>query len=452
MDRTRVFIVGAGKGGTELLRVFLRNPDVEVVGVCDRDLSAPGAVMAAMEGVPVFLPDHEGERPLADIVINVTGDPALSDVLRRRFPKSEVMGGRTARLLFMLTRESEESHRLYEALYNTSILLLSKEKKHEVLTSIVNAATSALDMPAGSLALYDRKSVTFYLATSLGFSKHFLASQRWTARPGGLTQKILDVRDDVFVIENIDETDIDINDVLMKEGVKAVAAAPLRIGDELLGILYVDAFEPREFSERDKLALALLAKVAALALQKYELIEQMRSLAITDDLTGIYNHRFFAERLSQEIARAMRLKRPLSVVMFDIDYFKKYNDANGHQAGDEALIKIATILRDGTRASDFVSRYGGEEFLLILPDTPRDVARVVAERIRRIVEDTAFEGEESIPGKKLTISAGVATWPDDCEDPAFLVKRADDALYQAKRLGRNRVVMANEEIEETEIT
>lgn len=447
MKKMRVFIVGAGSGGSELLRVFLRHPDVEVVGVCDRDPTAPGVMLAAVEGVPVFLPDRDAPRPDADIVINVTGDPALSDVLSRRFPDSEIMGGRSARLLFTLMEASEASYRLYEALYSTSILLLSKEKKHEVLTSIVSAATGAVDAPAGSLALYDRKSRTFYLATSVGFSKHFIAVQRWTARPGGLTSRILDAKDDVYVIEDIEEAGVDINEVLKREGVKSIAAAALRIGDELLGILYVDAFEPREFSGRERLALALLAKIAALALQKYELIEQMRTLAITDDLTGVYNHRYLNERLGQEIARASRLGHPVSVIMLDIDHFKKYNDANGHEAGDTALRQIASILKDGVRASDVVARYGGEEFLLILPDTPKDVARVVAERIRRIVEDTQFEGEQAIPGKKLTISAGVATWPEDCEDAACLVRNADDALYEAKRMGRNRVVLANQEPE-----
>jgi diguanylate cyclase (GGDEF)-like protein len=132
--------------------------------------------------------------------------------------------------------------------------------------------------------------------------------------------------------------------------------------------------------------------------------------------------------------------------LIDADYFKKYNDAHGHLAGNDALKRIATLIRNNTRAGDVACRYGGEEFVVILPDTGKQQALQVAERIRKMVEKEIFPGEEVLPSQKLTVSIGVATFPEDGEGKDELIKKADDTMYEAKLRGRNCVVAAGEGI------
>ncbi len=157
---------------------------------------------------------------------------------------------------------------------------------------------------------------------------------------------------------------------------------------------------------------------------------QAEALATTDGLTGLPNHRRFQEQLAIEIARNSRSQLPLSLLMIDVDHFKRLNDQHGHPAGDEALRGVATNLRTGRRKTDLVARYGGEEFAILLSDTSKAAATAVAERICAEVRAQGV----------VTISIGVASCPSDANDPATLVAKADEALYAAKRHGRDRVV------------
>lgn len=167
--------------------------------------------------------------------------------------------------------------------------------------------------------------------------------------------------------------------------------------------------------------------------------EELRQLAITDGLTGLYNYRYFKEQLLQELKRAQRYSLNTAVVMIDIDHFKQYNDKNGHPAGDVVLKDIARLLRDNIRNIDLAARYGGEEFSLILIETDKPSAKIVSEKIRKLVEDYGFAYESSQPDGKLTISTGVATFPEDGEDFDTLVSKADQRLYRAKEAGRNLI-------------
>ncbi len=166
-------------------------------------------------------------------------------------------------------------------------------------------------------------------------------------------------------------------------------------------------------------------------------LEQARRLANTDGLTGLYNHRYLQERLQQEIKRAERYGRQLSLVMADLDHFKLYNDAYGHPRGDEVLIEVAETLRHIGRSCDVVARYGGEEFTLILPETPSDEALILAERARECIEAL----EIGVNDVKVTISLGIASFFPGCTKQE-LVEAADSALYRAKHEGRNRVSVA----------
>ncbi|MCC6746386.1 MAG: diguanylate cyclase [Deltaproteobacteria bacterium] len=169
--------------------------------------------------------------------------------------------------------------------------------------------------------------------------------------------------------------------------------------------------------------------------------QRLSQLAITDGLTGRYNHRYFHERLGMEVERSGRTGLPLSLLMVDVDHFKQYNDLHGHPAGDQVLRQVADMIAEGRRVNDVVARYGGEEFAILLIDTPRRSAMAVAEQLRERVGKRRF-GDLSLGPGKITISVGVAACPDDATDPGELLLAADAALYAAKRAGRNRVEAA----------
>lgn len=169
-----------------------------------------------------------------------------------------------------------------------------------------------------------------------------------------------------------------------------------------------------------------------------EVNARLERLAVTDGLTGLFNHRRFQEALQVELVRSERHKRPMGVLMVDVDFFKKVNDAMGHPAGDDLLRRLAEVLGKDLRQTDLIARYGGEEFTVILPETTRSEAMQVGERMRAAVEEKINDG--SPWPSKVTVSIGVATFPEDGKTAEELLESADQAMYIAKRQGRNRVV------------
>jgi diguanylate cyclase (GGDEF)-like protein len=166
---------------------------------------------------------------------------------------------------------------------------------------------------------------------------------------------------------------------------------------------------------------------------------KLREMAVRDGLTGLHDHRFFQDTLTTELARGKRHGRTFSLLFLDVDFFKRYNDVNGHLAGDTVLKMLAYILRGYQRATTTVARYGGEEFVLLLPETGKEGAMRVADNIRKRVNDHRFPGEEKQPEVTVTVSIGVATFPEDGTDRKALIHSADQALYKAKQKGRNAV-------------
>jgi len=193
------------------------------------------------------------------------------------------------------------------------------------------------------------------------------------------------------------------------------------------------------FSKDDVDAVGQLAEICGSAIANCLLHAESERAARTDGLTGLLNHRTLIEVLRKEVSRSERYETPLSFVMLDIDHFKKFNDTHGHQAGDFVLKKVAKVLTQCTRDTDVTARYGGEEFALILTETPLDGAVIAAERIRKVVEISAAE----FNGAKLhvTVSIGVAQYEKGL-DMASFIKTSDDALYRAKKAGRNHVEKA----------
>lgn len=168
-------------------------------------------------------------------------------------------------------------------------------------------------------------------------------------------------------------------------------------------------------------------------------INKLEDMVNVDGLTKLYNHRYFCDTLMEKVRNGKRFIKPLSMIFIDIDYFKQYNDTYGHQKGDYVLSKIGEIIKTNVRGEDIAARYGGEEFAVILPNTNEEQAIDIAERLRKKIESTYFEGEENQPNGKITASMGVSVYPNKAKDDLELIKSADDALYRAKFFHKNRV-------------
>ena len=224
-----------------------------------------------------------------------------------------------------------------------------------------------------------------------------------------------------------------------------VIAVPIESDTQLLGVIVLYGRTlPQPFDALDLDTVRSLARQAAVGVENVLLHQEAQRLSITDGLTSLWNYRYMNMRLSQETERAIRFQRSLSALVIDIDHFKQINDRYGHQRGDAILAELANRVISETRAQvDTVARYGGEEFVLILPETPLEGARVVAEKVRDSIASTPFggDGEESI---SVTVSIGIACFPQHGTKPQTLLRAADQAMYEAKGRGRNCVVTADE--------
>lgn len=213
----------------------------------------------------------------------------------------------------------------------------------------------------------------------------------------------------------------------------------LRMRDEPPAVLVLHRFEGEPFTAEDRQRGEELSPVFSAALDNLRRFGRAEELSITDGLTGVYNYRYLRSALDREVARARRFREEFCIIMLDVDHLKEYNDVHGHLQGSEVLRRLAQVVMGELRASDVLAKYGGDEFVVILPQTQREGARTLAERIRAAVEAYAFPGEGN--GMKITTSMGVAQFPEDGETTRDLLESADNTLYQAKRTGRNRVTV-----------
>ena len=208
--------------------------------------------------------------------------------------------------------------------------------------------------------------------------------------------------------------------------------------DHLIGVLAIG--DPATRPKDEKLVLQMVTNLGAIAYRNVRNVRALREQANHDGLTGLLNRRHFMVELGKLMFAADRRAQPLAVFMFDIDHFKRYNDSNGHQAGDEILRGVAETIQSNLRPQDLACRYGGEEFIVAMPLTGVEQAEQVAERIRQSIADCPFSHRETQPDGVLSISGGVAVFPMDGQNSTDLIRNADQALYRAKSAGRNRVL------------
>ncbi len=209
---------------------------------------------------------------------------------------------------------------------------------------------------------------------------------------------------------------------------------PLIVNDQAIGLITVWG---NQIQQSDQSTLMILAMQIANVIEKNRLYQKIQQLAITDSLTGFYNRRGLEELGKHEIERAIRFNRPLTTLMIDIDHFKLVNDSFGHPVGDEVLVQLAHRLKSKLRDVDILCRYGGEEFFVMLPETDKDNAYLIADRIRRLIHEHSFSTSAGLIN--ITISIGICYLSKNVFDLEDMVNYADQALYQAKQNGRNKV-------------
>lgn len=214
---------------------------------------------------------------------------------------------------------------------------------------------------------------------------------------------------------------------------------PVRGHQVLYGVLAILDLHKKPFTKRQREILMRFASSVAVAVENAQLYQEVKTLATRDSLTGLYNRRHFENVLKLELLRAERHHHPVSLIFFDVDYFKIYNDTHGHPMGDVVLQEIASLVQSRVRDTDIVCRYGGEEFIIVLPYTTKEDARRLAEDIRKTVSIHRFPYGDQQPDGAVTISFGIAESPADGVGAEVIVKSADDALYRAKENGRNCV-------------
>lgn len=228
------------------------------------------------------------------------------------------------------------------------------------------------------------------------------------------------------------------NQLLRQMDFRSALLVPLVMRDQVLAVLCLqDCVIPREWDIDDVSLLSSLADQLSVGIENAQLHAERERQAVTDGLTGINNRRKFMDEYEREFVRAKRYGEPFSLIVVDLDFLKKINDNHGHQAGDEAIKAVATVMKQSCRTIDIPARYGGEEFCLLLPNTDIELAGQIAERLRKLINECLIVGFGNI-----SASIGVACYPKHAPDPDTLFQKADEALYKAKESGRNRVCIS----------
>ncbi len=482
-DRRRLSIAisGDGEEAAAVLRLLADVDHMSIVGLATRDGSDPAIDAARELGVET---EPDLGRLLAqhhvDIVLDLDGDASSRLAALDDPPASlEVVGIKSSgmlRDLLVARKRGEERERLYTELRVAYDKTRGHEKKleagtealeraneelesrlaeifftHEffkaltaytsvddVTSLVVDGANGILGAEISCVFLLDRGTWTFRYAAAQGRPESYFAM----SVPVGQTILGRAYREGAVVETDAAAVQGSRDWVTQPGDLVSHAAVPLRSGEHVIGVLAIGSATPREFSPTEMDRLQVIGNQSSLALQNALLHEELERLSVTDRLTDLYNHGYFEQRLDEEVGRASRFGHVVSLVMIDIDNFKDFNDSYGHPKGDVVLRSVSDTIRGNLREIDFAARYGGEEFVVVLPETDSDGAQAVAERIRAQVAALSFTASDTDPDVHKTISLGVATYPADAQAGAALIVAADQALYRAKRSGKNRVCVA----------
>ena len=338
--------------------------------------------------------------------------------------------------LNLRTSELEKSQAQLEMIYENTRVLAAILEPDDVVREVMTIMGSTLGYSTYVMILKNSSGHYYYRARCIN------GRTSYSLRALSLTRNELLMRA-AFAQEVVrlnDTTTREDYEMLTPE-TRAAIVIPMILHGQVTGLLIAESTETGHFSQRDEQLLAVVARSAGLAIENAELLKRTEELTILDELTESYNYRYFIKKFQEEKRRAVRYHLPLSIIMFDIDWFKKLNDGYGHEAGNVVLRQLARVTKECIRDVDIFARYGGEEFVVILPQTPLHEAQRIGERIRTQVEQTVID--TGATGKvKITVSIGVSSYPENGRSEEELVSIADQALYKAKGSGKNLVCVS----------
>ena len=333
----------------------------------------------------------------------------------------------------------DAQHRAQElyALQNATAALLTTLDLERLLGQILDAAMSANpSADKGALHLIVPETGQLHIRAAQGYTDPRIRSFQPTSSDSFTTKAVHQRRPLLINDVHMDTSAHPAGDFPEAHDISSMIIAPLILGEKVLGAIVLGSFRRYAFTESNLRLLVSFAATATTAIQNARLHGEVQKQAVTDTLTGLYNRRGLFELGQREVMRSLRFQRPLTAILFDIDHFKHINDTYGHLVGDQILAGVSSQCLTELRQVDLLGRYGGDEFLALLPETELANAILVAERLREKVAELFFPAEDEII--KVTLSAGVASLIDQ-DTLDTLIERTDQALYRAKEGGKNRV-------------
>lgn len=321
--------------------------------------------------------------------------------------------------------------------------LTSSLQLDQVLRTIMEKIDEFLRPDTWSLLLIDDKTEELYFEIAIGKNAQKLKEVR-LKKGQGLAGWVAETGQAVVVPDTTTDTRFaKFFDKITAEETRSVVAVPVRFREQTLGVIeLVNCVGPEGFSARDLGLLEALADYAAIAIENARHVQRIHELTITDDCTCLYNARHMNFVLETEIYRSQRYGYEFSLVFIDLDHFKQINDTHGHMQGSRLLGEIGAMIKNSCRLIDFAFRYGGDEFVVLLPQTSKDHAYIVARRLHRIVRESVWL-KETKHNVRLTASVGVSSYPHDSKVKAELMHLADEAMYLVKNTSRDSVAAAN---------
>lgn len=326
----------------------------------------------------------------------------------------------------------------YERFFAALAQLNRARQMDQVCQTMFDACREICQFDLAAVTLFDRETNRHTVISAAGKVPSGLEGLSF-ADNAGIASMVVKNKHFLPAAGEIREKDVMVYTKRVRlEGMESLLVIPLLWNEQAIGSFAVAAQRPRAFGPDKREMLSVIANHAAVSIANAQMYGQMEKLATTDGLTGLTNHRTFQERFAEMLARAERTGVPITLLLTDVDHFKKVNDTYGHPVGDQVLIGVARVARECVRKIDLAARYGGEEFAIVLEGTSLEGGIQLADRIRKEVQEQSFASDKG--PFSVTLSLGIATYPTDGADTASLIARADQALYEAKRSGRNRAI------------
>lgn len=332
------------------------------------------------------------------------------------------------------TAELEKTQANLEMIYENSRVLTGILDVNGVTKEVMRIIGELLAYPASALLLTGPGGNLIYRGRNISGHSNFHLKAADGDR-NELIKRVAQQSEPVTVVDVTGRKDYQ----PMRPSTKAVLLVPMIAHGKIIGVLLAESPKQGFFTNKDEKMVSVVARSAAMAIDNAMLHRKMEELTITDELTGIYNYRYFTQKLKEEQRRAERYSSPLSLIMLDVDWFKKFNDTYGHEVGNIVLKGITGVIKKCIRDVDILARYGGEEFVVLLPQTPKVEVSRIGERIRQQIEEASFGGGNDLPELKVTVSIGVTSFPENAKPYDELLSTADKALYKAKDAGKNLV-------------